>query len=79
VGSFGFILGIVGLIILAVAMLNTYKAGRQANAQSTTQDASVSEKVQDHYVLKNPVFLAYIVAGILILSYLVYVALNTGR
>ncbi|KMJ58443.1 hypothetical protein AB685_11195 [Bacillus sp. LL01] len=76
-GSFGFILAIVALIIVAVAMVYTYKVGRQAETQATNQDSSISEKVQDHYVMKNPVFLAYGIAAVLILLYIAYAALNS--
>ncbi|WP_404432684.1 hypothetical protein [Sutcliffiella horikoshii] len=77
-GSFDFILAILALIIVAGAMVYTYKIGRQADTQATTQDSSISEKVQDHHVLRNPVFLAYLVAAVLILLYIVYVALRTN-
>ena len=77
-GSFDFILAILALVIVAGAMVYTYKIGRQADAQATTQDSSISEKVQDHHVMKNPVFVAMFIATILILLYIVYAALRSS-
>ncbi|MEA3321686.1 MAG: hypothetical protein U9Q88_16990 [Bacillota bacterium] len=77
-GSFDFILAILALIIVAGALVYTYKLGRQESTQATTQDSSISEKVQDHYVLKNPVFVALLIATVLILLYIVYAALNSN-
>ena len=77
-GSFDFILAVLALIIVAGAMVYTYKIGRQADTQAASQDSSVSEKVQDHYVMKNPVFVALLIATILILLYIAYAAINSS-
>ncbi|WP_404449819.1 hypothetical protein LG307_08615 [Sutcliffiella horikoshii] len=77
-GSFDFILAVLALIIVAGAMVYTYKIGRQADTQASSQDSSVSEKVQDHYVMKNPVFVALLIATILILLYIAYAALTSS-
>ncbi|ART76152.1 hypothetical protein B4U37_08915 [Sutcliffiella horikoshii] len=77
-GSFDFILLIVALLILAGGMIYTYKVGRQSSTQSANQDSSIDEKVQDHYVLRNPVFLTYLIAAVLVLSYIVYAGLNSN-
>ena len=75
-GSFDFILAILALIIVTGAMVYTYRLGRRADTQATGQDSSISEKVQDHYVKKNPVFVSMFVATVLILLYIVYAALR---
>ncbi|QFT88674.1 hypothetical protein FIU87_08465 [Bacillus sp. THAF10] len=75
-GSFDFVLAILALLIVAGAMIYTYRIGRKTNAQSSTQDSSVSEGVQHHYVLKNPVFVALAVATVLILLYIAYAAVS---
>ncbi len=75
-GSFDFILAILALIIVTGAMVYTYRLGRRADTQATGQDSSISEKVQDHYVMKNPVFVSMFVATVLILLYIVYAALR---
>ncbi|CAG9619911.1 hypothetical protein [Sutcliffiella rhizosphaerae] len=75
-GSFDFILAVLALIIVVGAMGYTYRIGRQSNTQTSTHDSSISEKVQEHYVLKNPVFVALLVATILILLYIAYAALR---
>lgn len=77
-GSFDFILAILALIIVAGAMVYTYRIGRQADTQASGQDSSISEKVQDHYVMKNPVFVALFIATVLILLYIAYAALNSN-
>jgi hypothetical protein len=76
-GTFDLMLGVIALLIIVGGLFYTYRVGRRSNSsQSGEMDSAISEKVQDHYILRNPVFLAYLVAGILVLIYIGYAALS---
>lgn len=75
-GPFDFILAILALLIIVGALMYTYKVGRQTSSSPSEFDSEISEKVQEHYVLRNPVFVACLVGAGLILLYIAYVALS---
>ncbi|WP_078381087.1 hypothetical protein [Sutcliffiella halmapala] len=77
-GPFDYMLAILALLIIAGALIYTYKVGRQTSASPSEMDSEISEKVQEHYVLRNPIFVACIVGAVLILLYIGYVALTTS-
>ncbi|PPA72219.1 hypothetical protein [Jeotgalibacillus proteolyticus] len=71
-----------GLIII---LIMTGIAGialtlRIANLKSNTEDGrdeSVSGAVRRHSIVLNPIFLTYVIAGILIMGYVVYLIMIT--
>ncbi|MCA1319049.1 hypothetical protein LC085_03920 [Bacillus tianshenii] len=76
-GSFDLMLGVIALLIVVGGFIYTYRVGRRSNSsQGGEMDSVISEKVQDHYVLRNPIFLAYLVAAVLILIFIGYAALS---
>lgn len=76
-GTFDLMLGIIALLIIVGALFYTSRIGKRANSsQSPEVDSAISEKVQDHYVLRNPIFVAYFVAAVLVLIYIGYAALS---
>lgn len=75
-GSFDLMLFILGFLVVVIGSIYAYRVGRRSNSSQTSEmDSAISEKVQDHYVLRNPVFLAYIIALSLALIFIAYMAL----
>lgn len=72
-----FILGILAVIVLSFGLLYTTKVARRQKYQGEI-DAEISEKIQEHPVTRNPVFLAYIIGIGLALAYMVYLAINSN-
>ncbi|KKI93963.1 hypothetical protein WQ54_02135 [Bacillus sp. SA1-12] len=68
------ILGIIALLILASSLIYTIKVGRLVGARKSNMDTQINEKVQEHPYLRNPIFLAYVVFGILALAFILYLA-----
>ncbi|WP_223700420.1 hypothetical protein [Sutcliffiella deserti] len=77
-GPLDLILAIVALLVIVAGLFYTYMVGRQSNAkQSSEMDTAINEKVQEHYVLRNPVFLAYLIAAVLVILYIAYIAMSS--
>ncbi|KXG10375.1 hypothetical protein PNH38_10945 [Anoxybacillus rupiensis] len=72
-----FILSIIVLLIAIIGFLYTYSLGRRQKLQEQ-YDAPVNEKIQEHPYIRNPVLLAYVLAGLLALGMIIYLALNRG-
>ncbi|WP_143415886.1 hypothetical protein [Geobacillus sp. E263] len=70
-----FALSIIVILIAVIAGVYTYRLGRQQKWQEEL-DAPVPEKVQEHPYLFNPVFLAYVLPGLLAVVVIVYLALR---
>ncbi len=72
--NFTTILFVLALIISCVSLIYTFKVGRTVSDRRAKQDSQISEKVQAHPYIRNPVFLAFLIAGILSLAYIFYLA-----
>ncbi|HYK74360.1 MAG TPA: hypothetical protein VEV44_14795 [Pseudoneobacillus sp.] len=72
-----FVLSIIAVIVLSIGLLYTAKVSRRQKYQGE-YDAQISEKIQDHPIIRNPVFLAYIIGIGLALAYMVYLAINSS-
>ncbi len=68
------ILGIIALLILAASLIYTIKVGRLVGARKSNMDTQINEKVQEHPYMRNPVFLTYVIFGILALAFIFYLA-----
>ncbi len=67
-----FILLILGLLILVGGLFYTIKIGRLVQARQSEFDTEISDKIQKHPVLLNPVFLAYVIGIGLMILYMLY-------
>ncbi|MBB5323861.1 cbb3-type cytochrome oxidase subunit 3 [Anoxybacillus tepidamans] len=75
--QFSFILSILVLFIAVIGFVYTYSLGRRQKLQEE-HDAPVNEKIQEHPYIRNPVLLAYLLAGLLAAGSIIYLAMNTG-
>nr|WP_111643543.1 hypothetical protein [Anoxybacillus vitaminiphilus] len=73
--QFALVMSVVVFLIAAVGFIYTYSIGRNQKLQGE-YDTEINEKVQEHPYLRNPVFLAYIIAGGAALVSIIYFALN---
>jgi hypothetical protein len=73
--QFALVMSVVVFLIAAVGFIYTYSIGRNQKLQGE-YDTEINEKVQEHPYLRNPIFLAWIIAaGVAIVS-IIYFALN---
>jgi hypothetical protein len=68
------VLGVIAMLILATSLFYTIRVGKLASDRHTKLDAQINKKVQEHPYLRNPVFLAYIFAGLIAFGYILYLA-----
>jgi len=71
---FTMVLGVVALLILATSLIYTFKIGKLVSERKAKYDTQLNEKVQEHPYTRNPVFLAYMIAAVLALAYIFYLA-----
>jgi hypothetical protein len=72
---FALIMSVVVFLIAAVGLVYTYSIGRNQKLQGE-YDTPINEKIQDHPYLRNPIFLAWIIAAGLAIMAIIYFALN---
>ncbi|MET3698167.1 hypothetical protein SAMN05877753_10823 [Bacillus oleivorans] len=70
--SFMMILTIGAVVISIFSLVYTYYAAKQQRVIRGEIDTKIDEDVQDHPYLRNPVFLAYIIFGVLVLLFIFY-------
>jgi cbb3-type cytochrome oxidase subunit 3 len=70
-----FVLSIIVIFIAVIGGVYTFRLGRQQKWQEEL-DAPIPGKVQENIFLRNPVFLAYISAGLLAAIAIFYLALR---
>ncbi|APH05482.1 hypothetical protein [Bacillus weihaiensis] len=73
------VLGVVALLILTASLIYTFKVGKLVSERKANYDTQINEKVQEHPYARNPIFLAYLIAGVLSLSYIFYLAFTITR
>ncbi len=71
------VLSVLALLILVIGFFYTMKITKNTKYQSDGLDTEINEKVQDHPYIRNPIFLAYLVAATLIIAFIVYYALTS--
>lgn len=72
--SLTIILGVIALLTLAISLLYTFRVGKLVSSRRSNYDSQINEKVQEHPYIRNPIFLAFIIAAILSLAYIFYLA-----
>ncbi|BDG34970.1 hypothetical protein [Saccharococcus caldoxylosilyticus] len=70
-----FVLSILVVLIAVIGFVYTYRLGRQQKWQEEL-DAPIPKAVQEHAYLRNPVFLAYLLAALLAAVVIFYLALR---
>jgi len=70
--------GILVLLIGVGGFIYTLKVVKQTTVRQSEYDSEVSEKVNRHYVLLNPVFLSYLIGFGLLLLFIGYLALTSS-
>ncbi|MDX8364873.1 hypothetical protein ACSVDA_11305 [Cytobacillus sp. Hm23] len=73
-----FILMIISILILTIGLIYTYRLGRALKLQQDEYDPELNEKVQDHPVMRNPIFITYLIALGLVVAYMIYLAVNSN-
>ncbi|WP_253957734.1 hypothetical protein [Metabacillus halosaccharovorans] len=68
------VLGVIALLILVTSLIYTFKIGKLVSERKAKYDTQLNEKVQDHPYSRNPVFLAYMIAAVLSVAYIFYLA-----
>jgi Ca2+/Na+ antiporter len=63
--------------ILLISLIYTWRVAKSQKAVKETHDSQISEKVQNHPYLRNPIFIAYFVFVILLLLIIAYAAFST--
>ncbi|MCL6585703.1 MAG: hypothetical protein K6T72_04160 [Anoxybacillus sp.] len=71
-----FILSILILLIAVIGFIYTVMLGRRQKLQGE-YDAPINDKIQEHPYVRNPVLLAYLLAGLLAVGSIIYLAINT--
>lgn len=73
-----FLLSVIAVVILLGGLLYTIRLSKRQRYQGE-YDTEISEKIQEHPITRNPVFLAYIIGIGLALAYMIYVALSANK
>ncbi|MFZ3589457.1 hypothetical protein ACOI1C_09280 [Bacillus sp. DJP31] len=71
------VLSVLALLILVIGFFYTMKIAKNTKYQTGGYDTEINEKVQDHPFIRNPIFLAYLVAASLIIAFIAYYALSS--
>jgi hypothetical protein len=74
----GLVLSVLVLIILIYGLVYTVRIGLNQKKQKSEFDTEVDEKVQDHSIIRNPIFLTYLIAALLIGFYIIYMSLGSS-
>ncbi|WP_168413173.1 hypothetical protein [Bacillus salacetis] len=74
--SFVLILLLIAAGVLAASLLYTFKVARQQKALKNELDTEIPEKVQDHPYSRNPIFLTYLIAAVLVILFIIYKAID---
>jgi hypothetical protein len=70
-----FSLAIIAVLVLSAGLLYTVRVAKRQRYQGE-YDVEISEKIQEHPITRNPVFLAYIIGLGIAFAFMVYVALS---
>ncbi|OEH94228.1 hypothetical protein [Bacillus solimangrovi] len=61
-----------------VSLVYTFKIGQEVDRVKGEYDGEVNKVVRSHHIMRNPVFLAYIIGIVLILGYVAYLMAQGG-
>ncbi|MDQ0229533.1 hypothetical protein [Metabacillus malikii] len=64
----------LAVVIAVISLIYTFRVGRDISARRAKYDGPIDEKVQEHPYIRNPIFLACLIAGIFSLAYIFYLA-----
>ncbi|WLR52115.1 hypothetical protein LC040_04170 [Bacillus tianshenii] len=73
-----FVYALLALIFITslISLVYTYQIGKQMEKANSEYDKEVNTSVRAHHILRNPVFLSYIIASVLIIFYLMYLIMR---
>ncbi|WP_240189927.1 MULTISPECIES: hypothetical protein [Bacillaceae] len=74
--SFVLILMLISAGLLILSLLYTFKVARQQKALKNELDTDLPDKVQEHPYTKNPIFLTYLIAAVLVILFIIYKAID---
>jgi hypothetical protein len=72
--SLAMVLGVIAFLILVTSLFYTFRVGKLASERNSKLDTQIDGKVQEHPYIRNPVFLTYVIFGLLALGYILYLA-----
>jgi len=75
--QFSFVLSFLAFLTAAIGAIYTYKVGRRQKLREE-YDVEISEKVQEHPYLRNPVIIAILIWAALVSAYIIYLAMNSS-
>lgn len=73
------VLSLIVFGILAVSLIITWRLGRQQKAAEGDFDSKITQELQEHVYLKNPIFFSYGIFFVLLLLIIVIVAVYLSR
>ncbi|TYS15941.1 hypothetical protein FZC78_14175 [Rossellomorea vietnamensis] len=62
--------------VLVLSLLYTLKVARQQKELKNELDTDLPDKVQEHPYTKNPIFLTYLIAAVLVILFIIYKAVD---
>ncbi|WP_170006819.1 hypothetical protein [Bacillus fonticola] len=71
---FMMILSIAAVVIAIFSLVYTLSVAKSQKSLKGDLDSEISQEVQEHTYVRNPVFLAFIIATVLILAFIMYTA-----
>jgi hypothetical protein len=74
--SFIMVLMLISAGVLVLSFLYTLKVARQQKALKNELDTDLPDKVQEHPYTKNPIFLTYLIAAVLVILFIIYKAVD---
>lgn len=77
--DFTTILLLAGAGVLFFSLFYTWSLGKSMKKASGNIDSKIPAPVQGHAYLRNPIFLTYLIAMILVLIFIAYFAVSTLR
>jgi hypothetical protein len=74
--SFILILMLICAVILAFSLIYTFKVAKQQKSLKNELDTDLPEKVQEHPYTRNPIFLSFLIAAVLVILFIIYKAID---
>jgi hypothetical protein len=71
------VLAVLAIIILVIGFFYTFNISKNTKYQTNGYDTEINEKVQAHPFIRNPIFLTYIIAAVLVIGYIVFRAVTS--
>ncbi|MBM7586639.1 hypothetical protein JOC86_003191 [Bacillus pakistanensis] len=74
--TFVIILSFLAIGIAVFAIVYTLMIGRQQKVLKGELDTDIPDQVKEHAFIRNPIFLSFLIASVLILLYILYWVIN---